>query len=212
MAKATGPDLEPQPPRSSRSPLSSIARSNRSPPPRSTHISRSTHLPRSPEVVKWLRPEAGFIKLNSDACLTLVDFWGIGVIARDDCGMVVDSGTWLCPGFECAAAAEAWGLYQAALHAVERGFQKVHFESDSERVNKLILKEEEEQRTYLGSIVRCIKSLVSMFSESKFTHVKRKGNSVAHCLAHLATTNPNRVWAGEVPDPAQSLYFHDLIS
>lgn len=124
--------------------------------------------------------------------------------------MVATSGTWLREGFECSATAEAWGLYQAAIFAVERGFQKVQFESDSERVIKLILMEEEEQMTYLGSIVRIIKSLVPVFTESKFTHVKRKGNSVAHCLAHLA--NPNRVWVGDVSNPVQSLYFHDLFS
>jgi len=60
---------------------------------------------------KWVRPEQDLIKLNSDANLSVPDLWGIGVIARNDEGLVMAAGTWSRPGFFCATTAEAWGVF-----------------------------------------------------------------------------------------------------
>jgi len=96
--------------------------------------------------------------------------------------------------------------------ASKRGFKKVHFESDNERLVRLLQGSEEVERMYLGSIIQSTKSLLSVFSEYKFTHVKRSDNVVAHCLAQLANTDPNKVWVDNVPIQVHHFYFLDLIS
>lgn len=52
------------------------------------------------------KTEKDIIKMNSDANLSNLDLWGIGVIARNDAGLVMASGTWLRPGIPCATTAE----------------------------------------------------------------------------------------------------------
>lgn len=46
---------------------------------------------RDPAHTKWVKPQQGVIKLNSDANLTVKDAWGIGVIARNDAGEVCNA-------------------------------------------------------------------------------------------------------------------------
>ena len=104
------------------------------------------------------------------------------------------------------------GIYQATLFAQEHGFRKVHFESDNEKVIQMLLGQREDQESYLGYLICSIRSLLHTFNSYKFSHVRRNGNVVANCLAQIATMGPNRIWIGEVPIEAQSLYFHDFVS
>ncbi|XP_024640753.1 uncharacterized protein [Medicago truncatula] len=112
---------------------------------------RSMHRAQVPTKVKWVRPEKDVIKVNSDVNLSYPDSWGIGVIARNDEGLVMASGTWMRLGFHCAGTAEAWGLYQAVHFAHECGFNKVQFESDNERLIKLLQGSGGELPNYLGA-------------------------------------------------------------
>jgi len=45
-----------------------------------------------------------------------------------------------------------------------------------------------------------------------FSHIQRTGNALAHFLAQLATTDPDKVWMEDVPSDASSLYFSDIVS
>jgi len=170
------------------------------------------HKPRVPNQVKWKKPEKDFIKLNSDANLSSTGLWGIGVVARNDEGFLMASKTWLRHGIPCATTAEAWGIYQAMIFASDCGFSKVQFESDNERVIKLLNGTKEDNRLYLGSIIDSILSLWSHFSQYIFSHIQRTGNALAHFLAQLATTDPDKVWMEDVPSDASSLYFSDIVS
>jgi ribonuclease HI len=115
-------------------------------------------------------------------------------------------------GFRCASTAEAWGLYQAVMFARDNGFSKVQFESDNEKLIRMVQHRVEVEKSYMVSIVLSILSILPFFSQWSFTHVKRSGNSVAHSLAQIATTEPNRIWLENVPAQALSLYFADLFS
>lgn len=139
--------------------------------------------------------------------LTAPGLWGIGVIARNESGLVMASGTWLRPGFPCAATAEAWGVYQAMVFAHDCGFARVQFECDNEGVMKKLNGTRDDQRNYLGSILDSIFTFQSYFRHCMFSHVRRSGNKVAHFLAHLAATEPEKVWIEDVPPNAYSLYF-----
>lgn len=167
---------------------------------------------RAPEHTKWVKPQQGVIKLNTDANLSVPDVWGIGFIARNDADEVEACGTWHRPGFMCPLTAEAWGVYQAVLFALESGFQQVLFENDNEKLISILTRKDEDHRTYLRTLTQSIVSLSSRFSICGFSHVKREGNSVAHCLAHLAAATLNQVWVEDVPAQAQSLYLSDLFS
>jgi ribonuclease HI len=177
----------------------------------SSNPSFSIHRARTPNKVKWKKPEKDSIKLNSDVNLSIPDLWGIGVIARNDEGLAMASGTWHRPGFNCATTAEAWGIYQALIFAGDCGFSRVEFESDNEKVVKMLNGSEEECKGYLGSIVDSILSLSSNFNQCSFSHVRRSGNGLAHFLAKLALADPDKVWMEDVPSNATSLYFSDLI-
>lgn len=121
---------------------------------------------------------------------------------------MVAAGTWNRPGFMCPNTAEAWGVYQAALFALDQGLQNVLFENDNEKLISILSKNLEGHRSYQGSITQSIISLVPRFSCCGFSHVKQEGNVVAHCLAKIASGSSNQVWVDCVP--AQSLYLTDL--
>lgn len=134
------------------------------------------------------------------------------MVARNDEGFTMASGTWFRFGFPSATTAEAWGIYQAMIFAGECGFSKVQFESDNERVIQMLNGTEEVNRLYLGSIIDSILPLRSHFSQCIFSHTKRTGNALAHFLAQLATRDPDKVCMEDVPSDASSLYFSDIIS
>ena len=77
---------------------------------------------------------------------------------------------------------------------------------------KLLNGTKEDNRLYLGSIIDSILSLWSHFSQYIFSHIQRTGNALAHFLAQLATTDPDKVWMEDVPSDASSLYFSDIVS
>jgi hypothetical protein len=103
-------------------------------------------------------------------------------------------------------------MFQAVKFARDQGFRNVHFENNNHRLIRLLQGREEDQRSYLGSLIQSILSLLPFFNMYIFTHVKRSGNTLAHCLAQIATTGPNQVWLGNVLAQANTLYFADLIS
>ena len=143
---------------------------------------------RVPTKSKWVRPEKGFIKINSHVSLSCEDAWGIGVIARKDTGEALASGTWIRLEFHCVVTAEAWGLYQAAMFARDLGLQRVLFENDNEQLINQLQGKGVTQRSYLGSIINSIISLTHSFDLCNFTHVKRSGNAVAHFPYRVKTT------------------------
>lgn len=98
------------------------------------------------------------------------------------------------------------------VFAGECGFLKVEFESDNERVIKMLNGSGEENSCYLGYIVDSIISLRSNFSQCRFLHVRRSGNVLAHFLAQLVNTCPDKGWMEDVPSNATSLHFSDLMS
>ncbi|KAL4330485.1 hypothetical protein AHAS_Ahas13G0404800 [Arachis hypogaea] len=53
-------------------------------------------------------------------------------------------------------------------------------------------------------------SLIRNFRFVEFSHVKRKGNKVAHELATLALTTPNCMWMEDAPSHVQNLAMLDV--
>jgi len=53
--------------------------------------------------------------------------------------------------------------------------------------------------------------LKTSFAYCLFTFAPREGKKVAHKLAQLAHSEPNKFWMDEVPYSIIEVYFHDLI-
>jgi hypothetical protein len=159
----------------------------------------------------WCKPEAGIIKINSDANLARTGVWGIGITCRDTEGILVAAATWVMPGPDDSSLAEAFAIYNAVHLAKDCCFQNVQFESDNARVISSINSEDSNPRNYVGNIIRGIRCNKSGFRQCSFHHINRKANQAAHKLAGLAHEEPNRVWIEENPTQLVSTLVNDLI-
>ncbi|KAL6988425.1 hypothetical protein U1Q18_014175, partial [Sarracenia purpurea var. burkii] len=77
---------------------------------------------------------------------------------------------------------ECWALWKAILLARNLGIRNVHIEGDSLTVINAI-KSDGEDRSYIGGIMEAAKTELALFSCSVVSHIRRKGNSIAHELA-----------------------------
>jgi hypothetical protein len=108
----------------------------------------------------WFKPNAGIIKVNSDANLANTDRWGLGATFRDSDGELVAAATWEVPGANDPMLAEAFAIYLAMTMAIDCCFQDVEFESDNKRVIQLINSGDNNANSYVGNImwgIKCIK-------------------------------------------------------
>jgi hypothetical protein len=159
----------------------------------------------------WRKPEAGCIKINSDANLARSGRWGLGVTCRDDEGALVAAATWEMPGTDDSTLAEAYALYQAIHLAKDCCFHHVQFESDNIRVISLINNEGGNPRSYIGNVIRGIQCNRNYFRRCSFQHINREANQAAHKLAILAHDEPNKVWIEDDPPQLVPTLVRDLI-
>lgn len=124
----------------------------------------------------------------------MAGWWGLGAIVRNEQGLVMAAATWRIPGIEDALTAKAYALLLTLRLAIECGFRSLTFEVDSEKVSRLVNSEKQEDRSYLGQIIGAIR------------------NKLAHALAHLAHSNPDRIWIEEVPPEVVEVYYRDILN
>ncbi|XP_074266278.1 uncharacterized protein LOC141588751 [Silene latifolia] len=132
----------------------------------------------------WTPPAAGFIKINVDAHVVGSGVVGLGVVARDMAGRVV--------GIGCRRVEADWDVEVAETRAANfgldlanrLGFSNIILESDALNV-VLAVKNEVVARSPFGLCVNDVLFSLRSFSSSKFIHVKRGGNTVAHCIARM---------------------------
>ncbi|KAK4589279.1 hypothetical protein RGQ29_020042 [Quercus rubra] len=131
---------------------------------------------------KWTPPPHGWYKVNADGAVFSKQKWaGIGVIARDEQGRVV----------------EAKALEAAAGFAKDIGVQKVIFDSDSLVVCSAIQGATEPPIT--------IANIISI------QHTRREGNRAAHGLVrHAQAVNDFVTWMEETPTIINSEVISDV--
>jgi hypothetical protein len=136
---------------------------------------------------KWSKSEADILKANSDANLSHLGTWGLGSIVRDEHGMIMASATWRYGGFDCATTAEAFAILSTMKLAQQCGFRRMMFESDNEKVIKLLQHKDVFHRSYLGSMFREMLKLGSGYEICRFSFSHRECNRVARILLFTQT-------------------------
>jgi ribonuclease HI len=165
-----------------------------------------------PRVVKWRKPEPGFVKANLDVNMKIPGHWGLGAIIRNEEGLVMVAATWLSPRSEDPLLAEAYALFRTMVLARECGFQRIIFESDSELLVRKVKEDRIHNRSYLGYLIDEIRRQQCLFATCSFSFTHRSGNKIAHHMAQLGHEKPNEVWIEEVPVAIDIMYFHDLMN
>ena len=95
--------------------------------------------------------------------------------------------------------------------AIELGFQQCVAEGDSGIVFKALSREGSD-RSGFGHIIKDFKSIMGLLKTCSFSHVKRKGNGVAHVLVRRVKKSfPLLVWMKFVPPDTSFLVHIDVI-
>ena len=157
----------------------------------------------------WVPPN-GWYKVNVDGAVFSKHKWsGIGVIARDDQGLVATMSKKLELPLK-PLEIEAKALEQAAIFAKDISLQKVIFESDSLLVCSAIRGESNPSLAIANIIAGTIHHM-RMLSHFETRHTRREGNMAAHGLAKYAQFVDDFVtWMEETPPIISSKISSDV--
>lgn len=160
-------------------------------------------------VARWTAPMEGVYKLNSDAAMFGGNQIGLGSVVCDFEGDVMMAMCDRMNGITDVALAEALSARNGIKLALEAGFVNLVLEVDNWRLYKS-LKDGTAEPSQFGSIIRDIRQYAVKCSHISFSHVRRLGNSVAHCLAKLSNQSEGLlVWLEDYPSEIASLVSAD---
>ena len=174
-----------------------------------TNALPSPHAQRTPTT--WMAPEAHNYKLNIDGATFAEDGTaGIGVVIRNDAGLVMDSLYQRIPLPTSIIEVEALAARRAMEFTLELGFDNVTLEGDSEVLVKT-LNVGRNTLAHYGNLIVDILFLTSHFSKVQFSFVRRQCNRLAHSLARRASIiQQMSVWMEEVPPDLIPVFLADL--
>ncbi|XP_065638086.1 uncharacterized protein LOC136071113 [Quercus suber] len=162
--------------------------------------------------VRWTRPSDGLYKVNFDAALFEVSGCaGIGVAIRDSSGAIIGALSQKIALPHSVELAEALAARRAVVFAQELSIANVLVEGDCLKVVSA-LRDPAGCHTLYGHIVEDTHCLASQFQSYGFSHVRRRGNLLAHALARRAVSSADfDVWVEELPVELESIFQTDLI-
>ncbi|KAI0522466.1 hypothetical protein KFK09_004845 [Dendrobium nobile] len=139
---------------------------------------------RRERIVRWLKPKAPAIKLNSDGSVDTLSA-GFGGIIRDSFGKVIVA--YAGPLSPCMVIyAELMGLLKGLIICIKRGFIYVEIEVNALNVIQII------NTTHISypQFFYLIREIKFALSNLNFTlaHLLREGNACADALAKLGST------------------------
>ena len=180
-------------------------------------FTQTVPLPLHPRLVanstqtRWRPPTHGMVKINCDGA-TFRDqkMSGVGVVIRDNSGMVLASMSKQLPQLYSALEVEATAASTALSFATQLGFQQAILESDSLTLATTL----QNNNTFLspeGLLMEDIKFHASSFIQLRYSHVKREGNNVAHKLArHALCISEFSVWMEDILPPLLPVVLRDI--
>ena len=152
------------------------------------------------------------VKANFDgAIFTKEHRFGIGVVLRDDQGSVLASLSWQVSQAYNLVEIESTVTTATLRFSSKLGFSQVVLEGDSQVLMETLIND----NVFLSSdglLIDDIRLATRFFSQLHYSHVKRKGNKVAHSLAkHVLCISNFVVWMENVPPPFFSIVLANII-
>ncbi|KAK8624291.1 hypothetical protein V6N13_065639 [Hibiscus sabdariffa] len=132
----------------------------------------------------WKKPELGQFKINVDVSwLAASRQASIGVIARDQHGLMVDGCARILAGSHSAETTEACAFAAGIQMVVANGWENMIIEGDAiAMVNRLC--NERPDFSVVGSYLAETRALLAAHPTLRVRHVARLANTVAHEMAH----------------------------
>ena len=131
----------------------------------------STRMPRPREEVVWKPPSPSLFKINFDgATFKYLNQASIGVVIRDEHGLVIAALSQCIPLPSSVSMVEALAVRQALIFAQEISVFSVKVEGDSLQVIRAI-NNKKLDRSGLGHIIQDIKQLGSCMQSCSFSHI-----------------------------------------
>ena len=153
------------------------------------------HIPTSPPRTTpascWRSLDHDHVKINVDGALfSKENQAGIGVVIRNEAGLVLASRSQQIPLPATVLEVEALAARRALEFAAEIGVNKVILEGDSSILIKA-LQGRNHSLAQFGHIAEDVKYIASCLQHCMFSHVLRHCNKVAHALARRALSHPH---------------------
>lgn len=154
--------------------------------------------------VRWVRPPADYVKINSDgAYATASGYGGWGCIARGDDGAVLFASAGFLPHIDNALPAEAITLINSITLADLFAMGHVIFETDCQTLAQAVTSSDFDLSP-MGTLFREAKFLLRLAnSDFRVVFTSRACNKAAHMLASLGAgrVHGNHVlWSTDFPD------------
>ena len=155
----------------------------------------------SVRAIRWIPPISPHCKVNFDAAFFSSEgIAGLGVVIRDCSGKVLHALAQRIVKPISVVAAEALACRRAMFFAKEHGTLDCILEGDAKVIVQAIRSSNSSHLEY-ENVICDVLHLESGFSFCDFSHVKRQGNLVAHCLARFSKSGCEfQVWQNCVPD------------
>ena len=165
-------------------------------------------------IPKWVPPPSGWVKANFDGAIFQDrDAAGLGIIIRNDYGLVMAALTQIIPLPTSVETVEVLAARRAVIFAFELGFDQVILEGDS-AIAIQALNSDDFSAAPFGHIISDVKSFSPCIRSLIFCHTLRLGNKVAHRLAREACnfSFPFCTWIKEVPVSSYAEYSAEIVN
>ncbi|XP_074348990.1 uncharacterized protein LOC141688433 [Apium graveolens] len=144
----------------------------------------------------WVKPQEETIKVSVDAAVfSEFSAFGIGLVARDSSGSLVQAKAKLFQGASTPALAEVIDIKEALSWMKEEQWNKVVVESDC-LVAVQAIRSQVPMRSPFGKVVEDCKKLFKESQTISLFFVRQSANEAAHYIARESYSFPDRVLVG----------------
>ncbi|XP_063943440.1 uncharacterized protein LOC108208212 [Daucus carota subsp. sativus] len=143
--------------------------------------------------ISWVRPKKDVVKITIDAALFAESSkYGIGLLARDDKGDVIQGRSEVFQGVVLQEFAEAIAVKEALSWVKGREWREVVVESDCLAVVQAI-RSNVDMRSPFGSLIMECRLMISELNID-LCFIRRSANMAAHCIVRESCSFPGRVF------------------
>lgn len=160
----------------------------------------------------WVAPQVDYMKISVDAA-TFCEYnaYGLGMVARNDKGELIQAKSKCRFGIVSVHMAEALAIKEALSWIQDRGWSKVVVESDCLTAIQAI-RSKVSMRSPYGHVIHSCRNMLEGLNTVSLFFVKRCANMAAHELARMSYSFPDRVFDGmSIPIGVKNVLRSDLL-